>query len=113
ALPLYGRMTFGSFRMREREKLSAEERSNLERAFGLAQEFAEKPRGWLVLSGTYGCGKTHLAAAIGNYQASQGQPPLFVVVPDLLDHLRSTFDPAAGVGYDERFEQVRTAPILV
>ena len=113
ALPLYGRMTFGSFRMREREKLSAEERSNLERAFGLAQEFAEKPRGWLVLSGTYGCGKTHLAAAIGNYQASQGQPPLFVVVPDLLDHLRSTFSPNSSVSYDEIFEEVRTARLLI
>ena len=113
ALPLYGRMTFGSFRMREREKLSAEERSNLERAFGLAQEFAEKPRGWLVLSGTYGCGKTHLAAAIGNYQASQGQPPLFVVVPDLLDHLRTTFSPNSSVSYDEIFEEVRTARLLI
>ncbi len=113
ALPLYGRMTFGSFSMREREKLSPEERANLERAFHLAQDFAEKPRGWLVLSGTYGCGKTHLAAAIGNFQASQGQPPLFVVVPDLLDHLRSTFSPNSSTSYDEIFEEVRTARLLI
>jgi DNA replication protein DnaC len=113
ALPLYARMTFGRFNMREREKLSPEERANLERAFRLAQDFAEKPRGWLVLSGTYGCGKTHLAAAVGNFQASQGQPPLFVVVPDLLDHLRSTFSPNSNTSYDEIFEEVRTARLLI
>jgi DNA replication protein DnaC len=113
ALPLYGKMTFGNFSMREREKLTPEERANLEKAFRLAQEFAERPRGWLVLSGTYGCGKTHLAASVGNYQAGLGQPPLFVVVPDLLDHLRSTFSPNSSVSYDEIFEEVRTARLLI
>ena len=113
ALPLYSRMTFGSFNLREREKLSPEERANLEKAFQLAQNFAENPRGWLVFSGTYGCGKTHLAAAIGNYRASQGQPPIFVVVPDLLDHLRSTFSPNSTVSYDEVFEEVRSARLLI
>lgn len=113
ALPLYGRMTFGSFNLREREKLTAEESDNLEKAFRKAQEYAERPRGWLVLSGTYGCGKTHLAAAIGNYRASLGQPPIFVVVPDLLDHLRSTFSPNSTVSYDEIFEEVRSASLLI
>ena len=113
ALQLYSKMTFGSFSMREREKLTAEEHANLEKAFRLAQEFAENPRGWLVLAGTYGCGKTHLAAAIGNYQASLGQAPIFVVVPDLLDHLRSTFSPNSTVSYDEIFEEVRTARLLI
>ena len=32
------------------------------------------PIGWLVFSGTYGCGKTHLAAAIANYQIGRGHP---------------------------------------
>jgi DNA replication protein DnaC len=113
ALPLYHQMSFGSFNLREREKLTPEERANLEKAFNLAQEFAEHPRGWLVLSGTYGCGKTHLAASIGNYQASKGQPPLFVVVPDLLDHLRSTFSPNSTTSYDEIFEEVRSARLLI
>jgi DNA replication protein DnaC len=36
-----------------------------------------------------------------------------MVVPDLLDHLRAAFDPARSVGYDERFEQVKTASILI
>jgi DNA replication protein DnaC len=38
---------------------------------------------------------------------------LFVVVPDLLDHLRSTFNPQSPISYDKLFEQVRRAPFLV
>ncbi|WP_322509853.1 ATP-binding protein [Anaerolinea sp.] len=114
ALPLYSRMTFGTFHFREKEKnITPEDRANLRKAFEIAYEFAENPRGWLVLSGDYGCGKTHLAAAIGNYQASLGNPPLFVVVPDLLDHLRSTFSPTSNVSYDEVFEEVRSAKLLI
>ena len=38
---------------------------------------------------------------------------LFVVVPDLLDHLRATFGPNSPVSYDERFDEVRNAPLLI
>jgi DNA replication protein DnaC len=113
SLELYSRMTFGSFSLRETDKLDADERANLARAFRTAQEFAEKPRGWLVLSGAYGCGKTHLAAAIGNYDRSRGLSPIFRSVPDLLDHLRSTFSPNSTVTYDEVFEEVRSARLLI
>jgi DNA replication protein DnaC len=44
---------------------------------------------------------------------AQGYPALFVVVPDLLDHLRATFSPQSPVSYDKRFEEVRTAALLV
>ena len=46
-----------------------------------------------MLLGGYGCGKTHLAAAIANFRLALGHPVLFVVVPDLLDHLRATYAP--------------------
>ena len=36
-----------------------------------------------------------------------------MVVPDLLDHLRSTFGPNSAVSYDELFEEVRSAPMLI
>ena len=35
------------------------------------------------------------------------------MVPDLLDQLRATFDPETGVAYDERFQQIRNANLLV
>jgi DNA replication protein DnaC len=78
-----------------------------------ARSFAEGPEGWLVLSGASGCGKTHIAAAVANRLLERGEPVLFVVVPDLLDHLRSAYQPGAEVGYDELFERVRNAPVLV
>ncbi|HEX9616234.1 MAG TPA: ATP-binding protein [Anaerolineales bacterium] len=105
--------TFGSFSDRRGEGLKAEELRKLEIAFNAAYSYAEKPKGWLVFTGPYGSGKTHLAAAIANYRAGLGNPPLFVVVPDLLDHLRATFNPNSTVRFDRRFEEVRTAPLLI
>ena len=82
-------------------------------AFEAARRFAEEPSGWLVLSGPSGCGKTHLAAAIANHSIEAGRPVLFMVVPDLLDHLRAAYRPDSDVGYDDLFEQVRNTPVLV
>ena len=67
----------------------------------------------MVITGTYGSGKTHLAAAIANRQAELGHPPMFVMVPDMLDHLRATFNPNSPVSYDRRFDEIRAAPLLV
>jgi DNA replication protein DnaC len=112
-LPLLTDHTFGNFSLRENEKLPTDEQKSLERAFRITQQYAEKPKGWLVITGTYGCGKTHLAAAIGNFRAAEGDEPIFIVVPDLLDHLRSTFNPASAISYDHLFEQIRTCKLLI
>ncbi len=106
------RMTFQSFEP-EGHGLYAEIQENLMQAYERAKHFAQEPEGWLVLKGGYGCGKTHLAAAIANYRIANGQPALFVVVPDLLDHLRATYAPTSQISYDERFEEVRAAPLLI
>jgi DNA replication protein DnaC len=82
-------------------------------AYNRAVEFAKRPQGWLVLFGNYGAGKTHLAAAIANHALRRHFRVLFAIVPDLLDHLRSTFGPSSEVEYDTRFEMVRDAPLLV
>jgi len=113
SLGLLSDRSFGSFSMREYEKLPPEYQQSLQTAFKASTEFAENPRGWLVLMGGYGSGKTHLAASIGNYRKAMGEEPIFVVVPDLLDHLRATFSPASSTSYDRRFEEVRSAPLLI
>jgi DNA replication protein DnaC len=113
SLDLLTGKTFGSFSDRSQESLRPDELKSLQRALKIAHAFSEKPKGWLVFEGTYGSGKTHLAAAIANYRAGLGDPPLFVMIPDLLDHLRAAFSPNAGTSYDRRFDEVRTAKLLV
>ncbi len=105
--------TFDKFSARKNEKLPLDEQKSLDSAFLAAQQFAEQPDGWLVLMGTYGTGKTHLAAAIGHYRAALGEDPIFAVVPDLLDHLRATFSPSSTISYDNVFSQIRTAQLLI
>lgn len=83
------------------------------RAYLRAVEYARRPEGWLALFAGYGVGKTHLAAAIANEVLGRGLQVVFAVVPDLLDHLRATFAPTSPVTYDQRFELIRTAPLLV
>jgi len=113
SLSLYLGQTFESFNMRESEKLPAESQASLRQAVEAARRFAEKPRGWLVFTGKYATGKTHLAAAIGNFVASAGMLPLFISVPDLMDHLRSTFHPDSRESYDQRFDEIKSAPLLI
>ena len=122
ALSLYGwapefqlqmQMTFENFDWK-RANLPPEQRENLKKAYDLAVSFAKGEfDGWLVLAGVNGSGKTHLAAAIVNYCYQHKKPALFVVVPDFLDHLRSTFSPESKTSYDQYFEGVKSAPLLV
>jgi len=105
-------MTFANFDWK-RVHLLPEQQENLEEAYRLALDFAKSPDGWLVLQGVTGCGKTHLAAAIANYCLQAGKPVKFVVVPELLDHLRSTFSPESTISYDQLFEEVKNAPLLI
>ena len=82
-------------------------------ALEVARRYAEDPQGWLVLSGGYGAGKTHLAAAIASERLAVGQSVFFSITPDLLDHLRATFAPTSETQYDELFDKVREAGLLV
>jgi DNA replication protein DnaC len=105
-------MTFRHFDAK-RLNLPLEQRQNLEAAYQVALQFAESPDGWLVFQGVNGCGKTHLASAIVNYRYEARKSALFVVVSDFLDHLRRTFSPDSKVSYDDLFETVKNASLLV
>jgi DNA replication protein DnaC len=108
-----GEMQFRDFDLRG-SGLRPGEHESLDGAFRAAMAFADDPQGWFVLQGANGCGKTHLAAAIANRVLARGGTTVFfAVVPDLLDHLRASFAPAREVSYDELFEQIRNAGLLV
>lgn len=112
-LPLVQGMTFAAFQYRPAPPhIDFAASESLKKALTAARNYAEHPEGWLVFLGRTGSGKTHLAAAIAHHLAAQGRLVRFVVVPDLLDHMRS------AMSGDERerrdaLEDVRMAPMLV
>ena len=106
-------MTFDNFKLGRTLKGSQQDRETLNFAFEMARSFADSPSGWLFFTGLNGCGKTHLAVAIINERLKKGQSAFFAFVPALLDYLRATFRPDSLTGYDEFFEEVKTAPLLV
>jgi DNA replication protein DnaC len=111
SLAIHDYQTFDTFDLHRSD--ADKHRVNIRAAFDAARKYAENPEGWFVLSGAYGSGKTHLAAAIANYRAQRGHAVIFVTVADLLDHLRATFSPDSLVRYDKRVDEIRTAPLLV
>ena len=105
-------LTFENFQPRGRIGLRPLQADSLERAYNHARQFAQSLNGWLFIQGPYGCGKTHLAAAIANFAVGLGVPTLFLTIPDLLDSLRFAWeDPEAT--FEQRFEEIRRAPLLV
>src|SRR5512136_518036 len=98
-------MTFDSFQPRGQFGLGERQAQSLETAYNTARQYAASLKGWLLLQGGYGCGKTHLAAAIANFAVGLGVPTLFLTVPDLLDQLRTSFD-AEEISFEERFNDI-------
>lgn len=96
-----------------REKVTAEQLKELEEAHNAAAKFADEPHGWLVFLGPSHCGKTHLAAAIGNYRIGMGGQAIMADVSVLLDYFKETFRPNPDVSFDRRFYEIRTAPLLI
>ena len=113
SLGMHHEQTFSNWDDRQSENLTNEERRSLDKALKTAIDYARSPQGWLVFTGTYASGKTHLAAAIANSRADLGQPPMLISVSNLLDHLRATFSTNSIVSLDRRFEEIRSSPLLI
>ena len=96
-----------------REKVTPQHVKRLHEALDAAVQFAESPNGWLVILGGSHSGKTHLAAAVGNYRLLLGGQAILVEVSNLLDYLKATFRPNSDVTFDRRAYEIRTTPLLM
>ena len=66
----------------------------------------------LLLKGSYGTGKTHLAVSILRETAEAGIPGMFVVVPDLIAKMLASFDAKDGKA-GALVETAKSVPLLV
>jgi len=104
-LPAHREQTFDDF--------VATSTPSLVYASTVARTYAEVPRGWLVLAGPPGTGKTHLAAAIAHVADALNMQVFFLLVDRLLNHLRATYAPQSEVRADELATLVIQADLLV
>ena len=74
------RMTFENFDPKGGPGATLPHKESIAKARAVAENFALRNEGWLLLSGPVGCGKTHLSVAILNKQLDNGQPCLFAFV---------------------------------
>lgn len=96
----WGGMTFGP----------GEQQAMLQRAYDQAQRFAAQPADALLLVGSYGSGKSHLAAAIGNQIRTQGGSVRYRSTPALLRELRQGLDDHSA---DDRIEALQAVDLLI
>ncbi len=85
-------------------------------ALATVREWLDDPaQPWLLLSGANGRGKTGLAVGAMRALAERGVGCAFVLVPDLLDGLRTTYGSRENfdASYDQLMGDLRTVSLLV
>jgi len=72
----------------------------------------KKPKG-ILLAGSYGIGKSHLAAAICNALAARAKSAAFISISQLKRKLTSTFNNGSNITADEIMDYLRKVDLLV
>ncbi|MFP4321805.1 MAG: ATP-binding protein [Anaerolineales bacterium] len=73
-------------------------------------------KGWVIISGGMGTGKTHLAAAIANklgQYAERSEDIVMISLYDLIDFLRAGFNATDGKSTDQRLHSLRAVEYLI
>lgn len=106
------------FQSRSFDNYEAKEEGQ-EKALRIARSYAEKwpevqARGTcLILSGSAGTGKTHIACAIANSVMAQGYSALFTTVSDALRSIKRSYDKDAGMSEAEAIGALVTPRLLI
>lgn len=94
----------------QQDKNTAEAKQRAER---FCKDLQNNPKATgLMLVGPYGCGKTHLAAAILHRCAEYGVAGMFVVVPELLARIRTSYRTGDGKA-EAVIETAKNAQLLI
>lgn len=112
---LFGNTGVGKrFKNRRFETFETEDRNwaAYERCKQFCDNYTADSTGVLITGG-YGTGKTHLAAAIIAEMVKKDVAGAFVVVPDLLRAIRRSFNEKGNLDLQKLFETVKTAELLV
>jgi len=88
-----------------------EQREMVQDCLGRCYEFGADPRGWLVLVGPYGVGKTHLAYGIVNQLLKNKIGVYASTSPDMLQVLRQGYGEEGE--YERRLKTFRDVAVLV
>lgn len=89
---------------------TVDQRRFLAVALTACRAYAADPDGWLYLSGPYGGGKSHLAAATALALMDGNRSTAYASVPDLLDFIRTGYDSGEA---DARVQRLRRVDVLV
>lgn len=95
-------------RMFETFKVTKDNKKAYETAKDYAAQYPVKDG--LLITGTCGTGKTHLAVAILHAILDRGYPGLFATVPDLLAEIRKSYN---GEKDSEKIKKIKSARFLV
>ncbi len=113
--PLYRDASFISFQIPTDNDIAARDlRQIKDNAFKYADKFEPtQPRPGLLLIGEPGSGKTHLAVAALRVIIAKGHQGVFFDYQNLIDRIRSGFDPNSGSSDREAYNNALDAEVLL
>ena len=87
--------------------------ANNKNAVTAAHKLIDDVKQGVYFYGSYGCGKTMLAAIIAQEHLKRGRSVLFSKLPDVLRNIRATFNKDSTVSEIEILQKLYTVPILI